>query len=149
MPLKHICHYPGCSRLVDTSQSYCDKHTGCRSDRQREYDRSVRLKRDAQLHRFYDSPEWEYTTRFVNSRFKGLCLWSYYHGSIEPVDAVHHIMPLRQAWERRLDVSNLIPLTHANHMMVEAEYRRGNAEKMQRELFSLLERWEKEFGGGG
>lgn len=149
MPLKHICCYPGCNRLVDVSRLYCDKHVGCRSERQSEYDHSVRLKRDAQLHQFYDSPEWEYTARFVNSRFKGLCLWSYYHGSIAPAEAVHHIIPLRKAWERRLDVGNLIPLTHANHMMVEAEYRHGNAEVMQQGLFSLLERWKHDFNPRG
>ncbi len=149
MPLKHICNYPGCSRLVDISQTYCDKHTGCRSERQSEYDHNVRLRRDALLHHFYDSPEWKMTVQFINANYKGLCLWSYYHGSIAPAEEVHHIIPLRQAWERRLDVANLIPLTHANHMMVEAEYRRGNAKAMQRELFSLLERWRKEFGRGG
>lgn len=142
--LKHICNYPGCNNLVDIGQPYCKIHAEYKSNRQQEYDRSVRLTRDAKYHGFYVSPEWEQMKRYINSKYKGLCVWSYYHGSIEPAAEIHHIEPLRTAWDKRLNVDNLIPLTHTAHMMVEAKYRKGNVAAKQ-ELFELLEQWKREF----
>lgn len=147
MSLKHICNYPGCSRLANIGTPYCPVHHSC--SRQREYDRTVRLTRDAKYHAFYVSPEWEQMKRFIHSRYKGLCLWSYYHNTMVQAAEVHHIEPLREAWEKRLLVSNLIPLSHEVHMWVESEYRKGNKTAVQRELFALLERWTREFGPGG
>ena len=55
---------------------------------------------------------------------------------------MHHIIPLKDEWERRLDVDNLIPLTHRVHMQIEKEYREGEKARVQALLFDLKRRYE-------
>lgn len=141
--LMHMCPHQGCQRVIPINQPYCDDHVS----RHKQYDQSVRLTTNAKYHTFYLSSEWDKAKAIINNKYHGLCLWSYYHGTIAPYEEIHHIDPLRLVWERRLDISNLIPLTHEAHMMVEAEYRKGNMARMQKKLFELKDRWEREFKG--
>jgi len=141
MLLKHICPHPGCHEIIPITQPYCDTH----ESRHKQYDQSVRLTTDGKLHEFYLSGEWDQIKPIINNKYHGLCLWSYYHGMIVPYKAIHHIKPLRTSWSERLNIGNLIPLTQDAHAMVEAEYKHGNMIKMQKELFELKDRWEKEF----
>jgi len=143
MTLKKICNHPGCNALIDISQQFCEKHS--HSDRQALYDQSIRLTRDAKYHAFYLSPEWDAMKLFIKNRYKGLCIWNYYHGNIADFEEVHHVEPIKICWEKRLYVPNLIPLTHQVHMYVEAEYRKGNL-SIKSELYALILRWNKEFG---
>lgn len=138
----HKCPQPGCQRVIPISQPYCDEHIS----RHKQYDQSIRLTVDAKYHGFYLSAEWVKAKQIICNKYHGLCLWSYYHGAITQYEEIHHVEPLRLVWSRRTDISNLVPLTHEAHMMAEAEYRKGNMERMQRELFGLIERWDKEFG---
>jgi len=140
--LKKICNYPGCNALVDISQHYCIKHSY--TNRQKLYDKDIRLAVDAKYHAFYLSPEWEAMKIFIKSRYKGLCLWSYYHGIITEYDEIHHIEPIKSVWEKRLEVGNLIPLSYQIHKQIEAEYRKGNL-SIKSELYALILRWNKEF----
>lgn len=152
--IKRFCTYRGCNNLVDVGSKYCAVHCDYEmkkeQERQRQYDSNVRLTRDAEFHGFYLSSEWGKIKIFIRGKYRGICLWSYYHEqSIVEFEEVHHIEPLRIAWEKRFTIGNLIPLTHEFHMMVEAEYRKGNMPAMQHELWRLLEMWKREFGGGG
>lgn len=142
MLLKHICPHLGCHEIIPITQPYCDAHVS----RHKQYDQSVRLTTDAKYHAFYVSSEWEQIKAMINNKYHGLCLWSYYQGIIVPYKAIHHIISLREEWNKRIDIDNLIPLTQDAHAMVEAEYKH-NKFKMQKELFELKERWDKEFGG--
>lgn len=141
--LMHICPHVGCHEVIPITQPYCDKHVS----RHKQYDQSVRLTIDAKYHAFYVSGEWESIKPVIDNKYHGICLWSYYHDDIEPYKAIHHIHPLREAWEERLSIDNLIPLTQDAHAMVEVEYKHGNKARMQKELFELKKRWDKEFGG--
>ena len=138
--LMHECPHQGCKELIPVNQPYCDKH-----NRQREYDKSIRYTTDAKLHSFYLSKEWQQVRNTIHDKYYGLCVWSYYHGEIKPYEEVHHIEPIRVDWNRRLDTDNLIPLTHRAHMLVEAEYKKGNMLSMQSELYKLIKQWEQEF----
>ncbi len=155
--LKYFCmQYPrayiGCHETILSSEQYCSRHAEIykcyQAARQSHYDKTVRLVRDAALHAFYLSQEWHATKSFINQKFKGLCAWSYLvDHAIVAADAVHHIEPIREAWNKRLELSNLIPLSHTVHMKVEAAYRSSEKKKAQAQsqLFELLRRWEKEF----
>lgn len=151
--IKRFCSKRGCNNLVDVGLRYCAVHASEESvkeqERQKQYDSKVRLTRDAEYHNFYLSGDWGRAKDAVHAKYKGLCLWSYYkEHEIVSLEEVHHIEPLRLAWEKRLLLDNLFPLTHAIHMMVEAEYRKGGMAALQAELRSLLRRWDDEFGGG-
>lgn len=149
---RQMCSYVGCTSAVPFGQQFCRRHAEAnkryQAVRQANYDKTVRLVRDADLHAFYLSPEWDVTKQVVRDKFKGLCAWSYLiDGVIVAGDEAHHIMPIRTAWELRLSLSNLIFLSHAVHMKVEASYRKNEKMKtqVQNQLFDLLKRWENEF----
>lgn len=145
MALKKIC---ACGKLIDYALPYCkecqDRRTQEKAARHRSYDRHIRNK-EATV--FYNSGEWEAVRSMVMRRYKGLDIYEYYiNNQIIYADSVHHIVELSEDWSRRLDVSNLIPLTQSNHSMIHKLYLK-NKSKVQRELFALLQRWEKEFAG--
>lgn len=140
MLLKHMC--PVCKKIIPIDKPCCEEHESRRS----RYDRTVRYSADKKLHDFYISGEWKTLKAATASRYSGICLWTYYkRGEIAPYDEIHHIIPVRDCWEKRLSPSNLIPLSHAAHMLVEAEYRKGGKKRMQAELFELKNRYEREF----
>lgn len=55
-------------------------------------------------------------------------------GVVVKADSVHHIVPLRDDWTRRCDISNLMSLSHESHSRIEAGYKkdkRGIEERLQ------------------
>lgn len=53
---------------------------------------------------------------------------------------VHHIIELTDDWSQRLNVNNLIPLSHANHSIISQLYKHDKAATQQL-LRSLIARW--------
>ena len=139
MLLKHMC--PVCGKIIPIDQSYCEEH-----NRHRIYDKTVRLEADRKIHDFYISGEWKAAQKATSDKYSGICLFTYYkRNEIVPFDEVHHIIPLRDNWDLRLEPGNLIPLSHTVHMFIEAEYRKGRKATTQAELFELKIRYEREF----
>ena len=75
--------------------------------RNRKYDRE---KRDAQSAAFYKSPEWR---RLRGYKINRDCICEVCRE--RPAVEVHHIVPIREDWERRLDVNNLQSLCASCH----------------------------------
>lgn len=140
MLLKHIC--PVCGKTISIDKPRCDEH----SSRHNRYDMSVRYDTDKKIHDFYTCKEWKAVKTATADKYSGLCLWSYFkYDDIKPYDEIHHIISVRDCWQKRLDPDNLIPLSHEAHMFIEAEYRKGGKLNMQAELFKLKRIYEKEF----
>lgn len=140
--LMHICPHQGCREIIPIQQPYCDTHVS----RHKQYDKAVRYTTDAKLHEFYVSSEWEQVKPIVANKYHGLCLWTYYHDNdITPYNAIHHIRTVRENWEYRLDINNLIPLSSEAHAQVHALYKRGKDKEIQKELNDMIEKWNKEF----
>ena len=57
-------------------------------------------------------------------------------------DTVHHIDQLKDNWERRIDIDNLISLNHDTHSMIEKIYLREK-EKIMRELYEALKEYRR------
>ncbi|QIB68607.1 HNH endonuclease [Aminipila butyrica] len=150
MALKKTCT---CGKLIDYSAPYCDECQARRKQEQaakhRRYDKHIRNKEAAA---FYNSPQWKHVRAEVIRNYKGLDFYEYYiNKQIVYADMVHHIVELSEDWERRLDPRNLIPLAQegqGNHSMIHKLYLKDKI-KAQKLLFSLLNQWQLEFGGGG
>lgn len=96
---------------------------------------------------FYSSKDWLRVRQVVISDCVGVDILEYYRtGRIVGGERVHHIVELSEDFNCRFDVSNLIYLTEQNHRRVHVEYDKGAKEKakMQKVLFSLLEKFNKE-----
>ena len=71
-------------------------------------------------------------------------IYSWYkYGRIEAGRIVHHIIPIKDDYSRRLDLTNLIYLTDANHKIIHARYEESEQKKgeVQQELFRMIECW--------
>lgn len=144
MALKKLCK---CGKLINYNQKYCNqcsiKHKQERAEYHRHYDKYIR---DQEAADFYNSTEWETTREYTISKYKGLDLYAFFiEKEIVYADTAHHIEELRENWNRRLDITNLFPLSGGNHTKIHKMYEKDK-EGTQGLLFSLLERWEEQYG---
>lgn len=123
---------PRCGRRIPEG-TQCS----CVDRRYAEYDR---LRRDRKAAEFYHSPEWIRMSDLVR-RECGCDVYEYMTtGRIIKPDAVHHIIPLRDDWSRRLDRTNLIPLSDTNHSAIEQMYKK-NKKDAEKNLFDALKKF--------
>jgi len=121
----------------------------CENKRYKEEDK---FRKDTKEKKFYSSAVWRRKREEVIGKFYGLDIYSYYkYKRIEYGDTVHHIRPLKEDWENRLNINNLIYLTNANHQNIHAVMERGTKEKEEiiGLLKGLIKKFVKEFETGG
>jgi Restriction endonuclease len=71
---------------------------------------------EEEVKKFYRSSEWLATRRAVLKRDKGFDQIELVDfGRLIPGETVHHIVPLREYWEARLDINNLETTSRRNH----------------------------------
>ena len=117
----------------------------CVKERHKEY---KKYRTDKKEQSFYCSGDWLSVKEKVKDRFKEVDIYSYYiKGKIEYGQTSHHIETLKDNWNRRLDIDNLIYLTEQNHQHIHALYNQNNAVKFDTMtlLYELIERYCKEF----
>lgn len=155
--LKHFCPWPNCREVIPMGQRYCEKHMAQymqskerrEKQRQAKYNRDVRYTRDKSLHDFYNSPEWSQLKQSLINKYHGLCVYSYIvKHQIIRADEYHHIEPIREAWDKRLDADNIIPLSASVHHGVVAQMYKEDKAKAQNYLRNLLWQW-NEWNSGG
>ena len=136
--------YKRCSRCGKRIQS--GSKCGCQKERHREYDH---FSRDKKAKDFYGSGEWEKAREEALEADGGIDVYLYMtRGEIVVADMVHHITPLRDDWNRRVDVDNLMSLSSATHSLIENLYKQ-NKQKTMEELYKMLERFRQQVRAGG
>lgn len=153
MAILKQCSWHGCTKILNGDVKYCDYHANKydkeQKERYKEY--SNRRRRDAEQKKyqdFYSSKEWERVRQAVIADCYGIDILEFYRtGRIVNGERVHHIICLNDDFNCRLDVGNLIYLSEQNHRRVHAEYDKSDKdkEKMQKILFELLNKFDKEF----
>lgn len=136
--------YRRCGRCGKRIQS--GSRCGCLKERHKEYDR---YSRDKQSKEYYNSKEWEHTRETVLELDGYIDVYQYMEtGQIAKADTVHHIKPLREAWNQRSDIDNLISLSHGSHSKIEREYKKKKEEMIPKMQKMLREYRELRRGGG-
>lgn len=127
-----------CGKRIQEGQTCpCQKIRKAQSDRH--YDKH---QRDRKSTDFYRSPIWQLTRQRVLSMDQHLDVYQYMtSGRIMIADTVHHIVPLKSDWNRRLDVSNLMSLHHDTHSAIEREYDRVGEKVMIHTLSEMLAKY--------
>lgn len=143
MVLKKLC--PRCNTLIDIRERYCEKHQKqyeqYQKDRQKDYRKRRTDKRESN---FYCSKEWLQLKDHLKIKYKGMCLYTYLvEDRIVPADEYHHIEPIKDNWDKRLDVYNVIPLSYAVHRKITALYKTNKKEATQKMLRELLFKWKE------
>lgn len=143
------CSKPGCPNL--TIKRFCADHEVIELQKEsaeinRRYNRT---KRDVTIERFYKSAAWLSTREAVLNEYNHIDLYDFYvNQRLNKADTVHHIIPLKENWSRRLDKKNLFPISISNHNVIDVLYRKDKPAAQQL-LFSLLDRWKREMTPGG
>ncbi len=111
----------------------------CRRKRKAEGDRQYdKNQRDKKATAFYRSAEWQSTRQRILNRDQIDVYMYMTKGKVMPADTVHHIIPLKEDWSKRLDSTNLISLHHDTHSMIEREYSRLGTRAMVSRLRKIL-----------
>lgn len=122
-PLKP-CATPGCPEL--TREFYCTYHKQKaekrRAERDKYYDRHVRDKKSRE---FYKSQAWERLRLRALTRDSFLCQECLKNQKLTRANLVHHIRPIREHWDERLKLENLVSLCHTCHNRVHGGYGGG------------------------
>ena len=141
---EHMPIYKRCSRCGKRipSGSTCQ----CIKQRHREYDR---YSRDRRSKNFYGGKEWKMTRAAALDVDGGIDVYLYMtDGTIVAADTVHHIIPIKDDWERRADIDNMMSLSSDTHSMIEQMYRENKGEMIRKLQIMIKEyRGQREDGG--
>ena len=78
-------------------------------------------KQETDISRFRKTAAWQRKASEIMDRDKYICRMSLYHGDIVYKRlSVHHIEPLAERFDLRLDDDNLITLTDSQHQLAES-----------------------------
>lgn len=116
-----------------------DKNT---KDRYKKYSM---YRNDKREQKFYNSNEWKEKRLKVISFYNGIDIYELYTtGNVIPGHTVHHIIPLKDEWNKRLVTRNLIYLSEENHkkvhMMLRDDYK-GTIKLLD----DMITRWINEY----
>ncbi|MEI3162951.1 MAG: HNH endonuclease [Lachnospirales bacterium] len=130
-----------CGKIIEKVDKYCDKCKSKQAEkisaRNKCYDKYYR---DTKSKAFYNSTAWRRLVSIVRLRNDGLCALCYHNGLVTKGTMVHHIVPLKSDWNKRLDTTNCILLCAECHSKVHSEYDKNKyeREKMQKLLKEIV-----------
>lgn len=116
----------------------------CRKQRHKEYDR---YQRDRKSKQYYSSKEWIRIREEVLDLDEGIDVYLFMtEGKVVAADTVHHIIPLKEGWEQRSNIENLMSLHHDTHSVIEQRYKKEK-DFIQKELKKMLLKYRSEKEG--
>ncbi|MDE3838650.1 HNH endonuclease [Bacillus methanolicus] len=125
MPSKPMkpCSYPRCPNL--TEGAYCEQHTRVKVEAKAESDKEYdKKKRDLRSTAFYKSKAWKELREYVYRKQYGLCQRCLKRNEFVRGDIVHHIIEIKDDWDKRLDEDNLEVLCHKCHNRIHNQKKR-------------------------
>nr|WP_040436991.1 HNH endonuclease signature motif containing protein [Clostridium sartagoforme] len=79
------------------------------------YYKQTTYERDSKYNKFYKSKGWNMVRQLAIVRDHALCKDCLNNNKITPYNTVHHIIPIKDDWNKRLDINNLICLCESCH----------------------------------
>lgn len=109
----------------------------CQPAYRRDYNK---FRRDKKVSAFRASAEWRAMRQQIIERDNGTDQYVLHTtGALRPGFSVHHIIPLSERWDLRLDEHNLITLSDDTHASLEYKYKTKYKTNIQQELFAIVE----------
>lgn len=135
--MKKICSR--CNRrLISISKKYCEVCDTKANGRHKEY---KRYRTDDKEQRFYSNPDWRIKREKIKHTDNGYCLLCLNNNERKAMDTVHHIVELKEDWDKRFDDDNLISLCESCHQVVHKQYKTYEKGKVQNILKAILRRF--------
>lgn len=121
-----------CGRILPVGE-----RCSCQPAYRRDYNKYRRNKR---IQEFRNSSEWREMRKKIIERDDGTDQYVLSKtGELRPGFSVHHIIPLSERWDLRLDEHNLITLSDDTHASLEYKYKTKYKTNIQQELFAIVE----------
>lgn len=131
--LKKFCS--SCGRLVSHDHA-C--HISHRAEGNKKYDKEKRTGIESA---YYKSDEWTSLREHVLDLYNHIDVVQFYTtGRIVTANTVHHIKELRESYEERNELYNLIPMSSSCHQRISMMYKKDK-EGTQRTLNGFMKRW--------
>ena len=109
----------------------------CQPAYRRDYQK---FRRDKKIQEFRNSSEWREMRKKIIERDDGTDQYVLHTtGALRPGFSVHHIIPLSERFDLRLDEHNLITLSDDTHASLEYKYKTKYKTNIQQELFAIVE----------
>lgn len=125
--------------LICNKRILANEKCKCSGEKNRHYN----TRNDNQFYKFYHCNKWKELSRKVVQKYGAIDIYSYYiYKLIEYGQIVHHVIPIKEDWERRFDESNLIYLTASNHQLIHKQMKEGKKEEVENLLFTLIKKFE-------
>ncbi|UTH13304.1 HNH endonuclease [Macrococcus equipercicus] len=128
-----ICSHPGCSRL--TANSYCDQHSDVIKSVHKTYNNE---RVDVDEVAFYNTSEWKSVRVAVLQRDFYLCQQCKAQGITTVANTVHHIVELKDDWDKRLDMTNLETVCTACHNKEHVKVKKGLGTSTQKHVYVVM-----------
>lgn len=113
---KKPCNKIGCHNLVEYPRVYCTDHKEyedrLKHFKNKRYDNS---RKDDKEFKFYRTKAWKKFREYILSRDNDLCQECLKEDKITRGNLVHHIVPIREDYEKRLDFENCITVCNDCH----------------------------------
>lgn len=121
-----------CGRILPVGE-----RCSCQPAYRRDYQK---FRRDKKIQEFRNSSEWREMRKKIIERDDGTDQYVLHtSGALQPGFSVHHIIPLSERWDLRLDEHNLITLSDDTHASLEYKYKTKYKTNIQQELFAIVE----------
>lgn len=147
MGLWHKCR---CGAVIPQGLKVCASCADGQNAGQSRHMEYNRFRRDKKAAEFYTSQGWRNARENALKLYDGIDIYAYYiQHRVIAADMVHHIVELEDDWTKRLDMTNLIPLSNGNHGIISALYKKDETTKAetQRLLREIIAEHWKEAGG--
>ena len=111
---------PVCNKKIPYADKYCIECTKTKADRQadsnKHYDKTVRKNKDNKVYdSFYHSTLWLKVRKVAVIRDYGLCQDCLKDNIVTAYNTVHHIDTIKNNFNKRLSIDNLICLCEEHH----------------------------------
>lgn len=118
-----------CGKMIPQTMKLCVDCETKKNARHIEYNNK---RRNKVAQAFYLSSAWKRRRIQIINSFNGIDILAYFvFREVLPAQEVHHIEELEEAWAKRFDKDNLIPLNHDTHTIITRLYMHSEAEKKQ------------------
>ena len=104
-----------CGAVVPLGETYCDNCKPQKKVTREELEIDDSEEADARAEAFYCSKQWKLFRKGILARDHYLCVNCAAHGRLSVASDVHHIVRVKQDWNKRFDSSNCISLCKACH----------------------------------
>lgn len=104
-----------CGAVIPLGETYCDKCRPVEKVTREELQVDDSEEMSAKVKSFYKSKQWRMFRKGILARDKYLCVACAANGRLSVASDVHHIVRVKQDWNKRFDPSNCISLCKECH----------------------------------